>query len=90
MGIEFLWKLIEDEADAISKYAAFLDSDFARSVEAEPIAATIRAIISDERDHLNALKYLHDAMTKEKAVTDMSDFARAALTEYRDRNKLIK
>jgi|GEM_PF-5996853 len=90
MGIEILWKLIEDETEAISAYYLFLESPFAQTVEAAPIVETVRAIIADERDHLNALKYLCDALTREKPATDMTEAAHAALSDYRERGKLIK
>ena len=90
MGIELLWKLIEDEAEAISTYYDFLGSDFAQTAEAAPIVETVRAIIADECDHLNALKFLCESVTREKPAGDMTETAHVALSEYRERIKLIK
>jgi rubrerythrin len=88
--VDELWKLIQDEADAVAKYYAFLESDYAKQEKTVPVAQVIDKIIRDEIDHLNALKYLFDKMSRLKASTDMSDFAAQAIEKYREARMLIK
>lgn len=85
-----IWGLVRDEADAIEKYYKFLKSDFAKTEEAEPFVQIIENIIRDERDHLEALKFLLDKTTKDKPVTDITELANRVLFEFREKNRLIK
>jgi len=81
----FIWELIQDESEAISKYYKFLESDSSKTTEASPFVKVIEKIISDERDHLEALKFLYDSLTKAKPATDMKEYAAGQLMAYRDR-----
>lgn len=85
-----LWGLIQAKAEAIAGYYKFLESDYAKTAEAEPLVATVHRIIGEDRDHLCALKYLYDTVTKDKAATTMIDFALAEYKAYQEKNKLIK
>lgn len=85
-----IWRLIQDEGEAIAQYYAFLEEDFAQAAEAEPFVEVIRQIISEERDHLAALQYLYQAITKNKPQTDTTEAAHAIFADFRERNKLIK
>ena len=85
-----IWELIQDESAAIQQYYSLLESDFAQTVEAEPFIEVIKQIISDERDHLAALQYLYQAITKNKPQTDTTEAAHAIFADFRERNKLIK
>lgn len=85
-----IWRLIQLEAEGIAGYLDFLESDFAMREEAEPLTTTIRRIVDNKRDHLEALNHLYNSMTKNKPVASMTEFARQALVDYRERSKLIK
>jgi rubrerythrin len=87
---DILWSLIQDEAEAITRYYRFLESDFAKTAEAEPFVSVVLRIVSEERDHLDALKYLYDTTAKTKAATDVTEAAKQAMADYREQNKLIK
>jgi rubrerythrin len=82
---EQLWSLIMDEAEAIKGYYDVLSK--AADADMEPIRETINLIIADERDHLEALKFLYSTITKNKIVTDALDYAKEAQKEYKNRNR---
>lgn len=86
-----LWGLIQDEAQAVSGYIKFLDSDFAKSAEGIPFASLIRdMIIPDERDHLEALKFLYESFTKTKAAVDALELAKKLLAGWKDAKRIVK
>lgn len=85
-----LWKLIQNEAASISVYYAFLDEEFAKTIEAKPFVDVVKKIISNKRDHLTALEYLYQATVKEKPETETVDMARDILAAFREKNKLVK
>ncbi len=81
---------MQDEAEAISKYYEFMDSDFAKTAEAEPFIKVFEKIINDKRDHHEALNYLIDVSAKDKHTSATTELGKVALAEYKERNKLIK
>lgn len=84
-----LWNLIRDEAEAVQGYYDVLEK-----VEDNPemiaVRDTLRMIISDERDHLDALNYLYSTISKNKPATDALDFAKQCVKEQVDLKKLLK
>lgn len=85
-----LWKLIQTEAEAIAGYYDFLKTSFAQEPEAAPVVATIQRIISDERDHLNALYQLYETLSEDKAATATVEFARKAVAKHNARKTLAE
>jgi rubrerythrin len=82
-----LWRLIQDEAEAIAGYYEFLESDFVKEGPGEAARGVIQMVISDERDHLEALKYVYTALTDNKKVTDALDLAKTEMFEFKNRKK---
>lgn len=83
-----LWELIQMKARIIERIGQCIG--FLPDMEEEPQSVVLRRMLAAERDHLAALKYLYDVSAKEKAETAMTDFARDAVKDYKEKTKLIK
>ncbi len=88
--LDKLWGLIMDEDSAVSGYYEFLDGDFAKSAKGAPFVKVIKQIIADEQDHANALRVLYGEVSKIKPVTDATEVAKRALSDYKESQKLIR
>ncbi len=86
-----IWALIQDEAQAISGYLDALEElRESEKPEAMYFRMLIESLIADERDHLEALKYLYDHFGRSKPATDSTEKAKEYYTEYQDTKKIIK
>lgn len=87
-----LWALIQDEADAVRGYYDTINTlkEELGNDECAMACKVLMMIISDERDHLEALTKLYEIFSKEKPATDVQDFVNELYTVYKDRNKILK
>lgn len=87
-----LWELVR----AVSKVIGICGEmeRMPMSADATPedraTADTMHKILAAERDHLKALEYLYAQMTKEKPASEITEYAKTTLAEFRDQAKLIK
>lgn len=90
-----IWSLIQDEADAVRGYLDAINTIKDEFVSIDPDAYgmavdLINLIVSDERDHLQALTYLYSVLSKEKPAVDAQEYIKSLYNVYKDRNKIFK
>lgn len=87
-----LWELIQQTAKSIGMCAELvhMPPPGDASPEAKALSAALEKVLAAQRDHLQTMEYLYAQLTREKPATEVLEYAKTALSDFREQAKIIK